>query len=167
MTSPEDMPGLDNVRPLKPGEEPAVDLLLRAAFPGPEEAGLVCQLRTDGDMAQEKVLEWEGRIIGYFALSSMVAPQDWLCLAPVAVHPDWQRKGQGRMMMGLLCEWAKTAGRYVVVLGQVGFYQSGGFSLARAARLTSPYPIRNTLLAGPDRDVPVETLQYARAFDGL
>lgn len=159
--------GPDSVQPLIPGEEDAVDILLQAAFSGPQEAALVRQLRHDCDMADEFVLKWDGAIIGYFALSRMVLPDQWLCLAPVAIAPEWQGKKRGQLMMRLLCEWARTAERYVVVLGQAGFYESGGFSLLRAARLISPYPIEHTMLTGPGDDAPMATLQYAPAFDAL
>jgi len=159
--------GPDFVRDMRRGEEDAVDALLRAAFAGPDEAGLVRRLRKDRDMAGESVLTWQGEVIGYFALSRMRAPKTWLCLAPVAIHPDWQGKRHGQRMMGMLSEWARISGRYVVVLGQVAFYERGGFSQARAARLTTPYPVENTLLAGPGADAPGVTLKYPRAFDGL
>jgi putative acetyltransferase len=159
--------GPDFVRDMRRGEEDAVDALLQAAFPGPEEAALVRQLRKNGNMAGESVLPCQGEVVGYFALSTMRAPKGWLCLAPVAIHPDWQSKGHGRRMMGMLTEWARISGSYVVVLGQVPFYERGGFSKARAARLTSPYPIKFTLLAGPDKDVPEKTLSYPAAFDDL
>jgi len=70
-------------------------------------------------------------------------------------------------MIGLLSEWARISGRFVVVLGQVGFYERAGFLQERAAQLTSPYPIENTLLAGPGKDTPQKTMQYPKAFEGL
>lgn len=159
--------GPDFVRDMRRGEEGAVDALLRLAFEGPQEAALVHLLRKDGDMAGESVLAWQGEIIGYFALSNMRAPKTWLCLAPVAIHPDWQGKRHGRRMIGMLTEWARIAGCHVVVLGQVGFYERAGFSQARAARLSTPYPVEHTLLAGPGTDAPQETLTYPKAFEGL
>jgi len=158
--------GPDFVRDMRRGEEDAVDGLLKLAFPGPEEAMLVRQLRKDRDMAGESVLSFQDQIVGYFALSVMRKPKGWLCLAPVAVHPVWQGKGHGRRMMGMLSEWARLSGRYVVVLGQVEFYERGGFSLTRAARLETPYPVSNTMLAGPGDNVPSEMLKYPRAFEG-
>jgi len=158
--------GPDFVRDMRRGEEAAVDALLELAFEGRDEVTLVHQLRKDRAIAGESVLGWQGEVIGYFALSVMRAPKNWLCLAPVAIHPDWQGKRHGQRMIGLLSEWARISGRMVVVLGAVGFYERAGFSQARAARLTSPYPIKNTLLVGPGQDSPDKTLTYPRAFEG-
>ncbi len=38
----------------------------------------------------ELVAPWQGKIVGYAALSKMRAPQGWACLAPVAVLPEFQ-----------------------------------------------------------------------------
>ncbi|GHF54812.1 GNAT family N-acetyltransferase [Seohaeicola zhoushanensis] len=154
----------DFLREMRPGEEAQVEALLTAAFGGPEEAALVRALRKAGDMVGEQVMTAEGAVIAYAGLSRMVAPKGWLCLAPVAVHPDWQGRRVGKRMVGLIAEWARLSGRTVVVLGQVDFYSKAGFSAARAARLTSPYPVEHTLLAGPGDTVPAETLVYPRAF---
>ncbi len=159
--------GPDFSRELRRGEEAAVDALLRAAFGGGEEVQLVHALRKRREMAGEMVLPWEGAVAGYYALSAFVRPKRWLCLAPVAIHPDLQRQRNGQRMLGLLTEWARITGTYVVVLGEPGFYSRCGFSNARAAKLTSPYPITHTLLAAPGDDVPEETLIYPKAFESL
>ncbi len=152
------------VRPMQAGEEAAVDALLRLCFDTGAEAGLVGDLRKSGDMAGEMVLPLGEDIIGYYALSQMRAPEDWLCVAPVAVHPDHQRQGHGRRMLGQLTAWAVQARQYVVVLGDVELYARCGFDHGRAQKLTSPYPITHTLLAGPGEDVPEATLIYPKAF---
>ncbi len=158
-----------------------VDALLKASFEGDEEVQLVHRLRQDGDMAQEMVLSVEGRIAGYAALSRMRQPEGWLCLAPVAVWPEFQRgaaapAGQGkkdwqigrRLVSDLVAatKHPEFGGNpAIVVLGQPEFYEKCGFSRARAARLKSPYPVEYTLLAAPGSDVPAETLVYPAAFD--
>lgn len=160
-----DRPGF--ARDLRRGEEAAVDRLLSRAFGGEDEVRLVHRLRRDGAMAGEVVLPCGDGIAGYYALSKMRAPKGWLCLAPVAIDPDWQGQRHGQRMIGMLAEWARLSRVHVVVLGQVGFYERGGFRQDRAAHLTSPYPIAHTLLAGPGDDAPAEKLLYPKAFDAL
>lgn len=157
----------DHMRPLKAGEEDAVDALLRDAFPDPSEAKLVHDLRRSKSIAGETVLPMGDRIVGYYALSHMIAPKGWLCLAPVAVAPDVQGRRFCTRMMGMLSEWARMSDTYVVVLGKVSLYERGGFSQARAAKLTSPYPSDHMMLAGPGMDAPYETLTYPRPFAAL
>ncbi|MEO0372114.1 MAG: N-acetyltransferase [Pseudomonadota bacterium] len=154
----------DFVRPMQPGEEDAVDALLRVCFEGDAEARLVRALRTSGDMAGEMVLPMGDQVVGYYALSAMRAPSSWLALAPVAIHPDHQGRGHGRRMLGQLTAWAKATRQWVVVLGEPAFYARAGFDLGRAAGLTSPYPITHTLVAGPGEDVPDLVLKYPKAF---
>jgi len=153
-------------REMKRGEEAEVEALLRAAFGGEDEAKLVRQLRKSGAMAGEMVVPDADGIIGYYALSKMVAPKGWLALAPVAVAPEHQGRGVGRRMVGMCAEWARIARAHVVVLGDVRFYERAGFSHARAAQLRAPYPVEHLALAGPEGDAPEVELVYAKAFGG-
>jgi putative acetyltransferase len=155
-----------HIRDLKRGEEDAVDVLLNAAFSGPNEVALVRKLRKSGEIAGEQVLPLGDEIIGYYALSQMVTPKGWLAVAPVAIRPDMQRRGLGRRMMGMLSEWARLANVPVVVVGAPAFYETAGFSRELTADLTSPYPLEQTMLAGVSA-APTQTLTYSRAFDGL
>ncbi|MCF3595658.1 N-acetyltransferase [Rhodobacteraceae bacterium LMO-12] len=158
---------MDFMREMQRGEEAAVEAVLCAAFPDDSEARLVRALRKAGDIAGESVVAQDGEIVGYVALSAFQKPKGWLCLAPVAVHPDHHGRGIGRRMCGMVSEWARIAGQRVVVLGEVAFYERAGFSQARAARLTSPYPVEHTLLAGPGEDAPEGALIYPKAFSAL
>ena len=157
----------DHAREMRKGEENAVDTLLREAFENEGEANLVKALRKSGQIAGETVMPMGDRIVGYYALSTMIAPKRWLCLAPVAVAPDVQGRNFGLRMMGMLTEWARLSKTTIVVLGAVPFYERAGFSTARAANLTSPYPITNTMLAGDGENTPTETLIYPKAFADL
>ncbi|WP_439154984.1 GNAT family N-acetyltransferase [Yoonia sp.] len=154
-------------RDMHKGEEDAVDALLRAAFPGPEEAALVRRLRKSGAIAGETVLPMDDRIVGYYALSRMVSPKGWLCLAPVAMHPDVQGRRLGKRMIGMLTEWARLTGTPVVVVGDPGFYTKAGFSAAQAAGLQSPYPAENVTIAGVGDTAPTEQLVFPPEFGGL
>ncbi|MDA7428184.1 N-acetyltransferase [Primorskyibacter aestuariivivens] len=152
------------LRDLKRGEERGVDALLRAAFGGEEEVRIVEKLRKSGAMAGESVLPGPDGPVGYFALSRFVKPKGWLCLAPVAVHPDWQGMGHGKRMTGMLAGWAMASGQTIVVLGEPDLYERAGFSRARAARLTSPFPLSHTMLLAPGADAPEAELIYPSAF---
>ena len=154
-------------RPMNPGEMQAVERLLQRAFKGSDEAQLVRKLRKSRQIAGEMVVPGEGGIVGYYALSRMVEPKGWLVLAPVAIDPDWQGRGIGRRMVGMAAEWARLSQTMIVVLGAALFYERAGFSAARAAKLTSTYPVDHLLLAGPGTDVPEKTLVYPSSFDGL
>ena len=156
--------GPDFARELRAGEEEQVAALLRAAFGGDDEAALVRKLRKSRAIAGETVLAWDGEIVGYFALSHMVKPKGWLCLAPVAIKPALQRRGYGKRMLGMLTEWARLSQTPVVVVGEPAVYESAGFSRALAANLTGPYPTTHTMLAGVTGKPPSQTLVYPPAF---
>ena len=141
-----------------------IDALLTAAFGGTEEVALVHALRQAGAMRGEQVIPLGDGVIGYYALSAMGAPAGWLCLAPVAIAPDWQGRGHGRRLVAQLAAWADRAKMPVVVLGQPAFYGRAGFSSAAARHLTSPYPVDHTLLAGVGDKAPAAALRYPAAF---
>lgn len=153
-------------RPMQAHEADQVEALLRKAFDGAQEAVLVTRLRQQGAIAGEVVLPLGDEIIGYYALSAMVQPEGWLCLAPVAIRPDWQGKKHGKRMIGQLVAWAEAAGQTLVVLGQPAFYEAAGFSSAAAQNLTTPYAAEFTLLAASGESAPHETLIYPPAFQG-
>lgn len=154
-------------REMHRGEEDQVDQLLRDAFGSLAEAQLVRKLRKARVIAGETVLPLDDRIIGYYALSYLVKPKGWLCVAPVAIHPDFQRQGRGRRMMGILTESARLTKTPVAVLGDPRFYEKAGFSAAHAAQLHTTYPIENTMLAGVDKPVAAQDLVYHPAFEGV
>lgn len=170
-----------SLRPADAGDYAEIDAVLRSAFNGTEEATLITRLRADAAVWHEIVMDHEGHVAGYYALTRMIAPRGWACLAPVAVRPEWQRGALARIdngtpwqigteMMRGLAEGirARREGlpETAVVLGEPAFYGRCGFSLERAARLRSPYPIGHTLIARPGDDVPEETLVYPAAFGG-
>jgi len=157
----------DHMRAARSADYTAIDSLLRAAFPGPDEAALVQALRASGEMEMELVLPDEAGLAGYLALSRMVEPEGWLALAPLAIAPGWQGRGLGQRLTKAALKLAAIKGQTVIVLGAPDFYGRCGFSLARAGRLTSPYPLDHTLLARAGDDSPAETLRYPAAFSAL
>jgi putative acetyltransferase len=169
-----------DVSEMRPDDQDEVDALLRAAFPGSEEALLVHRLRTGGAMVSERVIRWQGRIGAYAGISRMVAPAGWFALAPVAVLPEWQGVRFGTRIVqhiaslyidfghGMRPELQPKDGKpTLVVLGKPSFYSRCGFSQERAARLATPYPVSYTLIARSGEDTPEERLDYPPAFEGV
>lgn len=156
------------MRAARPADHAAIDSLLRAAFPTHAEARLVQTLRAAGALEMELVLpDDEAALAGYLALSRMTAPEGWLCLAPLAIAPQWQGRGLGQRLTKAALKLTAIKGQTVTVLGDPGFYGLCGFSQTRAARLSSPYPIAHTLIAGPGEEAPEASLIYPAAFAGL
>lgn len=158
--------GLDYCREMRRDELDGVDALLLAAFGSDAELNLVKKLRKANLIAGEMVLPAKGSVGGYYALSKMRAPKGWLCLGPVAIHPNYQGKRNGRRIMRLLSEWSRITETPVVVVGSPDFYEKCGFSREAAKNLTSPYPIENTMLVGVSGS-PSETLIYPTEFAGV
>ncbi len=169
------------IRPAQPSDYEEIDALLRASFGGPEEAVLIERLRFDGATWHEMIMDHDGHVAAYYALTRMVAPRGWACLAPVAVRPEWQRGALARpdndapwqigtdltrSLVHPVDSGAPDMPGTVVVLGEPAFYRRTGFSSERAAQLRSPYPIAHTLIARPGTDQPDETLVYPAAFGG-
>jgi putative acetyltransferase len=118
-----------------------------AAFGGLEEADLVDQLRTGGDVLISLVAELEGRIVGHVLFSRM-----WIetagglvsavALAPVAVLPDQQRQGIGGRLIRFGLDLLRERGeRIVIVVGHPDYYPQFGFSREKAWALESPFPV--------------------------
>ncbi|MDP1797197.1 MAG: N-acetyltransferase [Planctomycetaceae bacterium] len=115
------------------------------AFGGPAEANLVEALRDGGFVRLSLVAEVQGEIVGHLLFSRLPiitagGVVEALSLAPLAVHPEWQRRGIGSRLMErglLLCR--EAGHRIVLVLGHPEYYPRFGFSASLAAPLTSPF----------------------------
>lgn len=158
-----------SLRVREPEDDLAIEHLLTAAFGSADEARLVHTLRDEGAMHSEGLAcDPGGRIVGYAALSAFIAPSGWLALAPVAVQPALQRQGIGSAVVTAVLAEVEAP---VVVLGAPEYYGRFGFSVAAAARLTTPYPLNYTGLRGwseqGDGPAPSETLVYPKSFDAV
>lgn len=156
--------GPDYMRAMRTAEADQVDALLRQAFADDSEARLVRDLRAAGQIEMELVLPWEGEVLGYLALSRLVAPQGWLALAPVAIAPAWQGRRLGARLVAMTMKLVAIRAQSVVVIGKPSFYARAGFSVVRAAGLRTPYPAQVTGFAGPGDDAPQAEVTYPDAF---
>lgn len=159
-----------------PSDAPAVAALLRAAFGGEDEAGLVADLRAAGGALVALVAEGPGgEVVGHVMFSPLEiaregqAPILAAALAPLAVAPAWQRRGIGAALAeaGLArCRDLGVPG--AVVLGDPAYYRRFGFDAARAAGFSAPWagPALQALdLAPPGLGDGTGALRYHPAFD--
>lgn len=128
------------IRDEGPGDLPAVRQVITSAFGSEQEARLVDMLRGSGDLIASLVAMSGGALIGHVGLSRMQSPSDTLALAPLAVHPDHQRRGVGAALVNAALKRAALGGfTAVFVLGSPDYYERFGFSVAAAADFSSPY----------------------------
>jgi putative acetyltransferase len=131
------------IRPERAADVQAVRAIHCAAFPTDAEARLVDALRAAGEALVSLVAERGGAVVGHILFSPVTLDPPGPVgagLAPVAVHPSWQRRGIGGLLVreGLSACAAKGIA-FVVVLGDPGYYGRFGFRRASARGLSNEY----------------------------
>jgi putative acetyltransferase len=162
-----------SIRDERPGDEPAIAALTRAAFrdlahSAGNEAAIVERLRADGGLAISLVAENLDRaIVGHVAFSPVAISDGtprWYGLGPVSVIPLRQRAGIGSALIeeGLERLRQMDAGG-CVVLGDPAYYRRFGFAHDAALAYPGPPPeyFQRMILSGP---APQGTVSYALAF---
>jgi len=115
------------------GDEPQIFMVNELAFGQPAEAMLVNRLRDNGGVTLSLVAEFEGYIVGHILFSPVTIDTQKgdvsvVGLAPLAVLPEFQKKGIGAMLIREGLAILKRAGHHaVVVLGHPGYYPKFGF----------------------------------------
>ncbi len=117
-----------------------------AAFDRPDEADLVDALRERGAVLASLVAELDLHPVGHILFSRM-----WIdtadraipavALAPMAVLPQYQRRGVGARLLAAGIDALRAAGeRIVIVLGHRDYYPRFGFTSDKAHLLENPFP---------------------------
>jgi putative acetyltransferase len=118
----------------------------RAAFGTLVEADLVDVLRRKAPQFVSLVADVEGAIVGHIAFSkAWLTGRDDLSimgLGPMAVAPDFQRKGIGSALVRAGLTSCKQLGcQAVVVLGHADYYPRFGFSPANRYAIRCEYDV--------------------------
>jgi predicted N-acetyltransferase YhbS len=130
----------NNIRSETENDWAAIREIHRLAFGRPAEAKLVEDLRQSGDVVISPVAERGHWIIGHVLLSQLEAPMKALGLAPVAVHPSFQKQGVGSLLIREGLDQAKEEGwMSIFVLGDPAYYGRFGFRVETAKGYISPY----------------------------
>ena len=163
------------LREALPVDHDAIDALLKATFETPAEAALVQRLREQGDAPIEILAEVDGQVVGGIVFSPVTLDDGdgrfrALGLAPLAVLPEFQKRGIGKALVryGLKqCEDARLTG--VFVLGEPGYYGPLGFEKASGHGFTNTFGADDAF--GVKLFKPVEgvkgLVRFAPAFEGL
>ncbi|MFI9200579.1 GNAT family N-acetyltransferase [Streptomyces sp. NPDC053048] len=154
---------------------PAVREIVLAAFETPLEADLVDALRADASWIDGlSVVATDPRhgtrpVAHALLTRCHIDDTPALCLAPVAVLPEYQRTGAGSAVVRAVLLAAEGMGEhFVTVLGHPDYYPRFGFTRASAhgIRLTIDVPDEAMMALALDagRPLPSGTVRYAAPF---
>lgn len=133
------------IRPELPADYERVRAVNEAAFGSAVEADLVEQLRIGGHVVVSLVADLDRKIVGHILFSQLqIVAEDKtipaLSLAPMAVIPEWQRRGIGTQLVEQGLTRCREQGHAIVfVLGHPEVYPRFGFSSELAKRFRSPF----------------------------
>lgn len=125
----------------------AVRRVNEAAFGQPAEANLVDALRAAAPHVSLVAEDEAARVVAHIFFSPVTFESGGdsvsaLGLGPMAVLPEWQRRGVGsRLVREGLEECRRAGAAAVVVLGHADYYPRFGFARASAKGLRCKWPV--------------------------
>ena len=135
------------VRAEQPGDEAAIANVNDAGFARTNESRLVKAIQRSGRPTISLVATTDDKIVGHIlftpvAVDASGPPISAMGLGPMAVLPEWQRRGIGSKLVAAgIEECVRQGGELVVVLGHPDFYPRFGFRPAHLLGLRSEYPV--------------------------
>lgn len=111
-----------------------------------------------------------GTVVGHALLTRChIGDAPALCLAPVAVLPEYQRTGAGAAAVRAALDAARAMGEHAVtVLGHPGYYPRFGFTRASAHGIRPAFDVPDEAMMvlglDQDRSLPGGTIRYAAPF---
>jgi putative acetyltransferase len=133
------------IRPEGPEDKAAVTAINDHAFSGTAESGLITAIRQTGRPVISLIACCDNMPVAHIFFSPIEIklegpPIATLALAPMAVLPEFQRRGIGSLLVEAgLRECARRGCEVVVVVGHPAFYVRFGFAPARQIGLRSVY----------------------------
>ena len=125
------------IRPECPADVPAIRAVNERAFGQPDEAALVDAVRARGERSISLVAVDGKRLVGHILFTPVTirgphCVHEAVGLAPLAVDPDYQRRGIGSQLVAQGLDRCRESGyRIAVVLGHPAYYPRFGFVPAR------------------------------------
>ena len=137
-----------NIRSEIPTDYLAISQINNLAFGRENEAQLITEIRLSDFYIPELSLiaEIDNIVVGHILLSyiELVSEEKLqvLGLAPIAVHPQFQKQGIGSALITAGLTKAETRGEsLVIVLGDPQFYSRFGFVPSTNYGIANPFPV--------------------------
>ncbi|MEO0515281.1 MAG: GNAT family N-acetyltransferase, partial [Planctomycetota bacterium] len=177
--SPGPTQGPSSIITLRDADEADRDALIAvhaAAFPTDAEAKLVAELLDGHDVLFSIAAEADQKLVGHALLTSMThehggSVRGLVGLAPLAVVPEFQRRGLGRALVREAIRQCNTNRvTALFVLGDPAFYGPLGFQPASEHGFTNDFGAGEAfqvIAFRPDRPAPPGRVSYAPAFNNL
>jgi putative acetyltransferase len=132
------------IRDERPGDIAEIHALNNLAFQQEQEANIVDALRQNRAARLSLVAVADGQIVGHIMYSpiTIAGKYEGAALGPMAVLPEYQRKGVGSKLVAAGNERLLKEGcAYIIVLGHAEYYPRFGFKPASMFGVTCEWEV--------------------------